>query len=627
MERIPNVWLHAILALVCFTLYANTLGHDFVLDDAIVISENTLTKKGLDGIKDIFSHDSFYGFFQQEGKDALVSGGRYRPLTQALFAIEYQLFGPNPFFGHLFNILWYVFCSCTIFYLLSKWLRNSFPHAVGLAFVAALLFAVHPIHTEVVANIKGRDEILALSLALWATDFAIRSVTSRWLVNGLVAAVVFFLALLAKENALGFVIVMPMIGLLLIGMKYQQVFRSSVPIITGLCLYMVLRLSVLGWSLPGEPPLELMNNPFVEVVDGSYAPMEDARKIPTIIYGLGRYLQLVVFPHPLTHDYYPRHIPIKHWTDPGVWLSIFFSIGLLLFAIVKIRSKPVASFSILYFFGTLLLVANIFFPIGTNLSERFLFMPSLGAALYVSWLHALLAKKHASISWILLICLCLLGASKTIVRNAAWKNNLTLFTTDVRTSINSAKMQNAAGGVIIEEAHTMRDSTAKVRELEKAIQHLEKALVIHPRYKNAYLLLGNAHFYLGSYQQAIDYYDMALQIDPYYQEARSNSSIAHRDFGRWYGEEKGDLEHALHHLQLAMVELGDDYETNRLLGIAHGNNGEAAASIKYFLKALSIKPEDGWTHYNLGLAYLSEGDTINAKRYITRAKSLNPEIK
>ena len=78
---------HFILIALVFLLYINTLGHDFVLDDGIVISENKFVKEGVRGIPDILSKDSFYGFFKKEGKDKLVAGGRYRPMSMVMFIV------------------------------------------------------------------------------------------------------------------------------------------------------------------------------------------------------------------------------------------------------------------------------------------------------------------------------------------------------------------------------------------------------------------------------------------------------------------------------------------------------------------------------------------------------------
>ena len=96
-----------ILAALSIVLYANTITHDYTQDDAIVINDNEFTTQGFAGIPALLKYDTFRGFFKVDGKEKLVSGGRYRPLTPVMFAIEYQLFGYNPVIGHLLNILWF----------------------------------------------------------------------------------------------------------------------------------------------------------------------------------------------------------------------------------------------------------------------------------------------------------------------------------------------------------------------------------------------------------------------------------------------------------------------------------------------------------------------------------------
>ena len=94
----------------------------------------------------------------------------------------------------------------------------------------------------------------------------------------------------------------------------------------------------------------------------------------------------------------------------------------------------------------------------------------------------------------------------------------------------------------------------------------------------------------------------------------------------FYGEKKGDLTSAIEFLQKAYTQLQDDYETNRLLGIAYGNQGQSQKAIPFFKKALALKTDDAWTNYNLGLAYLAIQDSINANLYIGKARTLNPEV-
>jgi len=116
--------LSAILVLLTFILYGNTLSHDFALDDYIVITGNNFTKKGLGGIKDIMTHDAFVGTY---GEALELTGGRYRPLSIVSFALEYEFFGRNPFVGHLGNLLLFALSTVLVFLLFVKILdeKNS----------------------------------------------------------------------------------------------------------------------------------------------------------------------------------------------------------------------------------------------------------------------------------------------------------------------------------------------------------------------------------------------------------------------------------------------------------------------------------------------------------------------
>ena len=151
----------AILLLISFGFYFNTILHDYALDDVIVITKNKFTLLGFSGIVDLLTKDTFDGYTTV--KD-LVAGGRYRPLSVVTFALEIGFFGQNhPAISHFVNVLLYCSIVLMLFLFLDKFLfsKNSL-----LSFLSTLIFAVHPIHTEVVANIKSRDELMALLLTL-----------------------------------------------------------------------------------------------------------------------------------------------------------------------------------------------------------------------------------------------------------------------------------------------------------------------------------------------------------------------------------------------------------------------------------------------------------------------------
>ena len=153
-----HIYIIFIFALV---VYANTLVNDYTQDDAIVLTDNMYTQQGFKGIPGLLTKDTFFGFFKKEGKDKLVSGGRYRPLTPIIFAIEHQFFGNNPMASHFINIILFgILCVVLYKVLLLLFVEKEYKKIQYIIpFFAALLFLSHPIHTEAVANIKGRDEI------------------------------------------------------------------------------------------------------------------------------------------------------------------------------------------------------------------------------------------------------------------------------------------------------------------------------------------------------------------------------------------------------------------------------------------------------------------------------------
>ncbi len=617
------------LAMTTLLLYSNTLQHDFVLDDAILITDNSLTKKGMQGIPEIFKHDTFYGFFNTDSKSNLVSGGRYRPLSQVLFAIEYELFGANPFWGHLFNLIYFSLCCISVYYFTYYLLSGSHAgkKALLMASCASLMFIVHPIHTEVVANIKGRDEILSLLFSLWAAYFAMKGIAHKRIIYSIYAGALFFLALLSKEVAVGFLITTPLSFYLFKDPQLGRAIKSGLPLLGALLLYICLRISVMGLGIGNEPPLELMNNPFLKIENGVYVPMTTWEKWPQIIFGLGKYLQLSLIPHPLTHDYYPHHIKVTSFLDWGVLLSIVAVVALLYYAYTIRKKNRVIFFGIIFFFATLFVTSNIVFPVGTHLSERFLFTPSVGFCLIAAWIFArLIHSQYRSWGVLILLLVTVIFSMKTYARNKVWKDNFTLFTTDVRTSFASAKAQNAAGGVLIDRAREIKDSTTQNELYQQSLVHLDDATKLHPTYKNAYLLKGNAHFYLRNFERSIAAYDRALSLDPNYQEAHRNRAFAMRDWGRYHGERLQDLPRAIQLLENAAKILKEDHETHRLLGVAYGNMTNTGKAIEHFSKAVSLREDDAATLYNLGMAYLTQGDSVNANRYISRAKRLNPKI-
>jgi tetratricopeptide (TPR) repeat protein len=621
-------WVSLGILLFALLLYANTLSHDYTQDDAIVIYDNMYTTQGIAGIPGLLTKDTFFGFFKTEGKAKLVSGGRYRPLTPIMFALEWQLFGRSPWIGHLINVLLYGMLGIFVFLLLKElslsFLGRMDPYLFAL--LGAILYLSHPVHTEVIANIKGRDEIVSMLGSVVSLFWVLKAHRTRQFKWAVFGGIVFFLALMSKENAIMFCLIAPLTLAFVRKAKWPRIIRLLWPMAVATVLFLVIRTSILGFDM-GDASKELMNNPFLKAVNQQYVPFDADEKCATILYTLGNYVRLLVFPHPLTHDYYPRHIDIMNFGDWQVWIALIVYLGLFCVSFIYRKTHPLISYGIWFYLITLFIFSNILFPIGTNMSERFLFMPSLGYAIILAYLlhqgYKRWSKNKALIGFGLL--LVILFSAKTIVRNPVWKNDYTLFTTDIKTSYKSAKLLNAVGGALSNEAHKPGFEEQKEKMLSDAINYLKKALEIHPTYKNAYLILGNCYHYLKQYEQAVPYYETAIRFDPGFTDAIQNIGINYRELGRYYGQKLNDLDKATEALKKAYKYRSNEYETVRLLGISLGRNGKHQEAVLYFEEALKLKPNLAGAYVNLGNAYMHIGNDTKAKELFTKAVELDPK--
>ncbi len=622
-------WHGWIVLIFGVALYINTITHQFTQDDAIVIYDNMYTTKGISGLKGLFTKDTFFGFFKEEGKAKLVSGGRYRPFTPAMFALEYQLVGKSPWLGHLINILLYGFLCLMVYKLLITLIchKEDSESKRYLVFAAALIFAAHPLHTEAVANIKGRDEIMSMLGSILALFAMIKYVDSKQTKFIILACISLFIAFLSKENTITFLAVIPLSLYYFRDMNVKEAIMKSAVLLLPTILFLMIRASVLGNDFGGTP-MELMNNPYLKLVNGSYIPFDLGEKMATIMYTLGKYVQLLVLPHPLTHDYYPRFIDIMHFSDISVLISLGLYIIIAFLALKGLRTKHIIGFSCAYFIITLSIVSNIVFPIGTNMSERFMFMPSLGFALLFGYFmqHYVFEKLGKQMFYISLGVIVSLYSIKTITRNFVWESDYRLFTTDVKTSTNSAKVLNAAGGALTTEAAKEKNETKKREMLSQAIEYLNQSILVHPTYKNAYLIMGNAHYYLKEYDKAAAAYERALNIDPEFKDAQTNLAISLRDAGRQAGEVENNLEKSESLLTRSYQLSPNDSETLRLLGVVNGIKGNHLEAVKYFTKVVEAEPKNATGYLNLSNAYRNAGDAANADKYMKNALAIDPEV-
>ncbi len=516
-----------VLALLTLLLYAQTVNYGFVLDDVIVITGNTFVQQGVAGIPDILTHDAFAGN-PQYSEAVSLSGGRYRPLSLVMFAIVKQVFGNNAAAMHTLTVLLYIALVVMLFFTLRRLLLES-PHHSHYSFLpilpfgATLLFALHPIHTEVVANIKSCDEILALFFTLASLHVFIgyhRTNSPKHSLRPLIlSAGLLLLALLSKENAMTFLAVMPLAAYCFTETPLKKNLLTMLPIVFVAALFFVVRSQITNSADALTKALadsnNILNNPFLHA--------SAAEHYATIVAVLGRYMLSAIFPFTMAYEYGYNQIPLVGWANWQPLVSLVLWIAMLTGAVWALRMRYVLAFCALYFVATLSVASNLVFNIGTLMADRFLFMPSVGVALALAWTVIALTNADGNYSsnarknaLVVLVVIGTLYGMRTLVRVPAWKSDYALRVTDVLNAPNSMKVRLSAASVEFQQAMKEQRLTERQRLEQSGYENSQAALAIDPTISaKPYLNLGYYFRALSPRRDsALYYYARALQLMP-----------------------------------------------------------------------------------------------------------------
>jgi tetratricopeptide (TPR) repeat protein len=501
---------YAILIIISLCFYANSFRNEYVLDDEAVIQRNEYVQKGFSGIAKILSTDAYDSYYKQSNANQKLSGGRYRPLSIVLFAIEHQLWGESPHKRHAVNILLYILCVLSIFYFLRNYLFKALPNGEDIAFIAALLFAIHPLHTEVVANIKSSDEILSLLFIMLTFIFSINYLRKKKILSLLMGTVSLFLALLAKEYALTLVLLLPILFMLHFKEKAGKALIHSLPYAGVVILYFIVRISAIGFPHQ-QTELDILNNPYLLAT-----PMQ---KLATEIFILGKYLWMLIVPYPLAYDYGFAQISYYSFSSPLVWLSILIYSGVIYGGIKLLRHKSILAFPVSFYLLNLFMISNFILNIGTTMGERLVFHSSLGFVMLLAWAIVYIAKGLAMprrsytvmgfLAFLVIVC-----GMETMSRNRDWKSNFTLFTKDVNAIPNSVKANDNAGAQYINLSEATKDTLQSDSIARVGLKYLNKAVRIDDSDIDGYLNMGIAYCKLIEPDSAKLAWDRVKQIYP-----------------------------------------------------------------------------------------------------------------
>ncbi|MBK9731215.1 MAG: DUF1736 domain-containing protein [Chitinophagaceae bacterium] len=522
--------LKFLLGLMCaafgFLLYLQTISYEYTLDDDAVIQNNYIVHKGVNGIGTLLQTSYLSG--SNSGQDVL-----YRPLSLIMFAIEWQISPDSPALSHLVNVLLFAITGFLLFNLLCKLFNRN----LVFSFAATLLFMAHPVHTEVVANIKSRDEILSFLFCIISISCLVDYLQSNKTRTLILLSFSFFLALLSKESAVTLLAVVPLLLFTCKNTSLRKTISLVVPFLIATFVYFLIRFSVLNGILDNGK-ISVLDNILVSAADFS-------SRLATEIYVLGRYMLLLIFPLNLSNDYSFASIKLLEITDYRVLISLLSLLLITGYAIFSIRRKDTIAVAILYFLLTISVASNMVITIGTVMGERLLYAPSLAICIVITTLLVRIFKngqtepndgiaeqnvmdffsRHARL-FIVLGFIVALYSFKTLNRNQVWKNNYSLAQAGVQDAPNSSRAHYFLGGELVHVVAKNETDSAKRHALyEQALEELTKAVTIAPQNSAVYTDIGLTYFAMKDTVNAIKYYDIALVHDKFDKRAMNNKGI------------------------------------------------------------------------------------------------------
>ena len=514
-----------------------------------------------------------------------------------VYMFTYHVFDLNPWAFHLVSILFHCGTSVLVFLTIRRFLNEEritrFFAYFSPPFIAALLFASHPIHTEAVAWISGQMDVAFTFFYLLSFYLYVRSEDKK---RGsyIFSVISFALAMFIKEPAL----TLPAILL-----AYDFVFsrRHASPLvyvkryasflIIG-TIYLALRIHALGRFAPEHRHAEL--NAYQYAIN----------TFPLFI----QYLQKLLFPVNLS-VFYKFHPILTMFGLKGL-LSLFGTIAFVVFMCISAKKNGVAFLGLVFITAPLLPALYIQALGESTFSERYLYLPSVGyvflIAVLVSWLRDRLPQAARKIPIVVIIILALYVAG-TITRNNVWKDNFTLWADTVEKSPDSAEAHNNLGLAYVSQG-----------QLDRAIAEYQTALRLKPDYEMAHYNLGLAYASQGQLDRAIAEYQTALRLSPGVAEVHNNLGFAYAS--------QGQFDRAIAEYQTALRLKPDYAMAHYNLGIAYASQGQFDLAIAEYQTALRLKPDYAGAHNNLGAAYASQGQLDLAIAEYQTALRLNPDL-
>ena len=594
-----------VLGAAIWFVYGRAIDAPFIFDDHASVFENGSIKQ----LWPLLGDEIFRGPLNPK-KDLPTSG---RPLVNLSLALNYSWGGENPRGYHLFNLFWHWLCALLVWAIVRRTLRlpyfqGRFENTAGpLAWTVAVVWAFHPLQSETVIYVTQRTELMVAvfylatlycSLRYWATESGAQR--HLWLATATIAC---FLGMACKEVMVTAPLVVLIFERTFIHKSLVESLRKSWPLYVGLAASWLLLL-YLNVDRPRSSSAGF---------DLSVSPVEWWMTQAKVLV---MYLRLAIWPWPLVIQYEMPYLNSLGTSWP--WLAIVLLLGAG--TLWLLWQRRAAGFVGAWVF--LILSPTSIVPIITEIAaERRMYLPLAAlVALVIVGGYALLQQfaakpnsaKHAS-SFVPTAAACIalllaIGfAAIDIHRLADYQSEIALWRSTVVYQPQNYKAHHGLGS-LLEDAG----------DLPQALEEYQLALQIKPDWAESYISLGNSAEDRGDLSGALRFYEKAREVDP-------KCAAAYVNIGR-LRTEQGLSDQAANCYQQALDIKPDFPDAQYNLANALVRTNRVVDALPHYRRAIELRPDYAEARYNLATLLLVSGEVPEAIGQFELALKIKPDI-
>jgi tetratricopeptide (TPR) repeat protein len=580
------------------------------MDDDFVIFKNEQNLNKSDAVQNIFK--SYYS-------DTEKSRYEYRPLVKLSFMLDYMIWKDNPHYSHAVNLLLFLLTLLILFNVLHKLFAAEYP---WLPLLAVLIFAAHPIHTEVVASLKNRDELMSFFFSMSTLILMMIALEKKKFILFIPAIVLYFLAYLSKSSALVFAALIP---LTLYFHKKENLKFSIIMLVVLLASAWFMRYYPKTFLPDGHRDVWFFENPLYEHRGILF-------RLGTGLIAILFYIRLLIFPYPLRFYYGYDMLPLSKFPDALSIIALLVLSTLFVFAIIKLKKRHPLSYGILFFLIAISMFSNIVRPAVGIVAERYAYAASFGFAIALAYLILFLSKSlnnkantlkmlPSRAKYIILFIL-IIFAARSISRNTVWEDHLSLYYNDIKHLDQSFKANLLIANTLQSEVLLSHDQPKlyqrNIDYLNDAEIYYRKALEIYDGYPNAWNSYGSLKFmFRNDPQGAIPFFKKATSLDPGYTEAWFNLGFSFQKLAT--------IDSAKFYFEKCIMSDNSYQRAYTQKGICELSMGDTSAFYETQAKLQIAAPKSDAPYINIGNLQFQIGDTTHAIANWEKAAELAPD--